>query len=799
MIKHMFLLKIFSFLYCVKHCYYKRKRNNKVLEMREKDERERESQQGRKKKLGYAQRMDKISTSFFVTNFPEEVGWGDLWKLFARYGSVSDVFIPKKVDKRGRKFGFVKFKEVKEVELLSRSLEDVWWKTYKLRINKALFGKEDKKEDDTTASNPPNRLLVAGEQLVKNDLSFKSMLLGKEDGGGVKNGGVAVSGDGGRKKMRVLGVADIIPLEVPVHEATLCTLRQSMVGFFKETMDFQSFYDRLIVEGQLEVKATFMGGNMVLLQSSCEDEMKEVMRINKQWWDQCFLKIIPWKPNILSESRDIWIQIYGLPLHAWEEGSFKMVAGRFGVFLDFDEVTVAKRRLDVARVKLRTVRRGMIDTVLQLMVLGVVYDVWVVEERCGCGDERNCDAEEATQSLEGGQSNSGVQGWKGEDPERFSDGQSDSDCSGQLENMLGKQVETITVQLAVTGTKERLGNIDPKSQNLLEVMVGESLSGNPMEDLHVVEEGECLAQLLCGEEASVEISVRGAELGPAVSQQNVLQKECVGPVVVDHVDDFLTGDPYVAVEEVRDSFGPVGPPDGYVELLGEQEAQEERGVGSNNVGEETGLVQLDRAQETDEVESYVGEVEGVVKNNEVIRISQLSENSSGSTHVIEAGNKKRNSRKDSHHHARLIPPLLGVPKFRQLEMAVNSLGKRRKEVSRSISQSGDGIEGQRQLQEPLTSTASEEISAIDLQVVLPMPTSGINLIVNNDGAVLSDSLQGSGDDSARKIEEAGKLLDIQKKVGFTFDVGDSETQSKLVELDDLDRMRNVDRVQDGGS
>jgi hypothetical protein len=54
-----------------------------------------------------------------------------------------------------------------------------------------------------------------------------------------------------------------------------------------------------------------------------------------------------------------------------------MVAGRFGVFLNFDEVTVAKHRLDVARVKLKTIKRGMIDTVLQLRVHGIAYDVWV--------------------------------------------------------------------------------------------------------------------------------------------------------------------------------------------------------------------------------------------------------------------------------------------------------------------------------------------------------------------------------------------------------------------------------------
>jgi hypothetical protein len=66
-----------------------------------------------------------------------------------------------------------------------------------------------------------------------------------------------------------------------------------MVGVFRESMDFQSFRDRLLLEGQHEVKAIFMGGNLVLLQSPCDGELKEVMKFNKVWWDQCFSKIIP--------------------------------------------------------------------------------------------------------------------------------------------------------------------------------------------------------------------------------------------------------------------------------------------------------------------------------------------------------------------------------------------------------------------------------------------------------------------------------------------------------------------------
>ncbi|GAU23411.1 hypothetical protein TSUD_331080 [Trifolium subterraneum] len=63
-----------------------------------------------------------------------------------KYGKVGEVYIPKKLDKRGRRFGFVKFKEVKDVEVLSESLLDVWIGMYKLRVNLSRFGRSEAKE-----------------------------------------------------------------------------------------------------------------------------------------------------------------------------------------------------------------------------------------------------------------------------------------------------------------------------------------------------------------------------------------------------------------------------------------------------------------------------------------------------------------------------------------------------------------------------------------------------------------------------------------------------------------------------
>ncbi|MCI42544.1 endonuclease/exonuclease/phosphatase family protein, partial [Trifolium medium] len=82
--------------------------------MRESVEREtvRESGNARTglgRKRDFITKLDKVTTSFFVTNFPDDATSDDLWKLFLKFGKVGEVYIPKKLDKRGRRFGFVKF------------------------------------------------------------------------------------------------------------------------------------------------------------------------------------------------------------------------------------------------------------------------------------------------------------------------------------------------------------------------------------------------------------------------------------------------------------------------------------------------------------------------------------------------------------------------------------------------------------------------------------------------------------------------------------------------------------------
>lgn len=66
-----------------------------------------------------------------------------------KWGKVVDVFVPKKKNKEGKAFGFVRFKEVGYPLELERRLDQIWIRTYKLRANSTRFlrGMEGKAED----------------------------------------------------------------------------------------------------------------------------------------------------------------------------------------------------------------------------------------------------------------------------------------------------------------------------------------------------------------------------------------------------------------------------------------------------------------------------------------------------------------------------------------------------------------------------------------------------------------------------------------------------------------------------
>ncbi|GKD39059.1 nucleotide-binding alpha-beta plait domain-containing protein, partial [Tanacetum coccineum] len=127
--------------------------------------------------------VDRISTSVYVTNFPDNVSAKELFLACKQYGHVVDSYIPVKKSKYGKRFGFVKFINVFSEERLVNNLCTVWIGRVRLHANIARFqrpngkniGEGNKKPNVTpTPSVKPNLSGLVGK------ISEPSIVLGDE-------------------------------------------------------------------------------------------------------------------------------------------------------------------------------------------------------------------------------------------------------------------------------------------------------------------------------------------------------------------------------------------------------------------------------------------------------------------------------------------------------------------------------------------------------------------------------------------------------------------------------------------
>ncbi|GKB19877.1 RNA-directed DNA polymerase, eukaryota, partial [Tanacetum coccineum] len=83
--------------------------------------------------------ITRLSKSIFVTNFPDATSSQDLWNLCQSYGTVVDVYIPNRRSKAGKRFAFVRFINVDNIERLVGNLCTLWIGKMHLQANVVRF------------------------------------------------------------------------------------------------------------------------------------------------------------------------------------------------------------------------------------------------------------------------------------------------------------------------------------------------------------------------------------------------------------------------------------------------------------------------------------------------------------------------------------------------------------------------------------------------------------------------------------------------------------------------------------
>ncbi|GKB36686.1 RNA-directed DNA polymerase, eukaryota [Tanacetum coccineum] len=282
-----------------------------------------------------------ISKSIFVTNFPDNTTSKDLWEVCKGYGTVVDVFIPDRKSKAGKRFAFVRFIKVDNVDRLVGNLCTLWIGRMHLHANVARFDRPP------IHSSRPN---ISTRPAANGASSFASVLKGNPN----TFNHIASS-----------------PAMVLDDE---CVVERDLDNFVMgEVKDFSSINNLRVLlsnEGFQHVRLAYLGGLWVMIElTSVQTKMRFMKHVGVASW---FSQLCKAQPDFVSRERIVWIDIEGVPLHAWSRPTFSKIGSRWGEVIELEdnkEDCFARKRI--------CIKTKLEDNILEkfkIIVRGKIFD-----------------------------------------------------------------------------------------------------------------------------------------------------------------------------------------------------------------------------------------------------------------------------------------------------------------------------------------------------------------------------------------------------------------------------------------
>ncbi|KAK7261097.1 hypothetical protein RIF29_27401 [Crotalaria pallida] len=274
-----------------------------------------------------------------------------MWKIFSHWGSVGDVIIPKKRDKRGEQFGFVRFKNVEDRKQLEHALNSVWIGSYKVKVNSPKFEG------------------IQGEKGFQNKFTNTSW-----------DRGAPLVIAKGRQEIELEDRKERMGLVYTAKKETLENLKGNYIGEVIRLEDAKRMKELLQKESFFTANSYPLGGNLVLLQGQLSEDLEELIKSREAWFKYTFKEVKQWSSNIIAKERFVWIRCFGIHAHAWEEDFFNMIARRWGTSVELEKKTRTREWMNIGSFLIATTCKERIDSVLEVKIGDMLVDVKVIED-----------------------------------------------------------------------------------------------------------------------------------------------------------------------------------------------------------------------------------------------------------------------------------------------------------------------------------------------------------------------------------------------------------------------------------
>ncbi|GKV31769.1 hypothetical protein SLEP1_g40435 [Rubroshorea leprosula] len=280
---------------------------------------------------GYDRRVYNQATVFFFTNFPDDWKQESMWQTFRKFGRVLDIYSPLRKSKKGSRFGFIRFLDVRNEWELEHQLDQIWVGEFKLWVNRPRFkGKESLKKTRAAIEN--------GKQVKREKEHWQ-----------IQNS------NPNRNPVKIWRVKDKKQvsdgIEFTVKEEEYSWLQGCYVGTAHSVEIILTLQEKFFMEGYFSCKVRAMGGRLVLLEGGDKEEIKDL----------------------------------GVPVHAWGPNFFATIGTKWGKFITLDDSTSKKQRFDIGRMLISTSEMDFISKNISIKVNGEPFTIKVMEEEATNG------------------------------------------------------------------------------------------------------------------------------------------------------------------------------------------------------------------------------------------------------------------------------------------------------------------------------------------------------------------------------------------------------------------------------
>ncbi|KAH1034982.1 hypothetical protein GYH30_055109 [Glycine max] len=275
-----------------------------------------------------------------------------------KFGDIREIFVSKNRNRNGTRYGFARFKGVEDVYNLERKLDNIVYGGLKMYVNTPKF-----RRNRFQRTNLQAKRVEYVEQKEEEATRPRHVHQSVNQGTYAKvvaenNKGTGASRPAGNANRRYEGSWSSVYLDVT--ETGSNWAKEAWVGRLKNLAIFDRVENDLYWDFEDDISPKYVGDDMVLLIGLTDERVKQMMEEEERRATP-FHSLEKWSPKIHTGYRLTWVTCWGIPLLAWDTKQISKIVVVIRDMVDVDDDVELVRRLDRARVLLKTPRRPFIQ------------------------------------------------------------------------------------------------------------------------------------------------------------------------------------------------------------------------------------------------------------------------------------------------------------------------------------------------------------------------------------------------------------------------------------------------------